>query len=111
MIEITKSNWTEKITENKKLIIADYYAPWCGKCRMLMPAIEKIEDKYPECEFVKINVEDETLNFVPEDIELSEVRSLPHIKFIYNNKELRTMVSDITPNKIDIAISEIQNMI
>ena len=111
MIEITKSNWTEKITENKKLIIADYYALWCGKCRMLMPAIEKLEEKYPECEFVKVNVEDSSLSFVPADIELTEVRSLPHIKFIFNNKEMRTLTNGITPNAIEVAISEIQNLI
>lgn len=111
MIEITKSNWTEKIAENKKLVIVDYYANWCGKCRMLMPAIEKLEDKYPECEFVKVNVEDETIDSVINVTNYTRVRGLPHIKFIFGNKEIRTLTDAITPNAIEVAISEIQNQI
>lgn len=44
--------------ENKKALVVDFYADWCGPCRMLAPVMEKLSEEYPDAEFVKINVDD-----------------------------------------------------
>jgi thioredoxin len=50
-----------KQSENKKILV-DFYADWCGPCKVLIPRLEVIEKEYPNVEFVKVNV-DENMEF------------------------------------------------
>ena len=43
-----------------KPVIIDFYATWCGPCKMLAPVFEEVSASYPDCEFVKVNVDEET---------------------------------------------------
>lgn len=46
MIEITPSNFTEKVLQNKQLTIVDFWAEWCAPCRMLAPILEDLDKTY-----------------------------------------------------------------
>ncbi len=47
----------KKLLESKKKFVCDFFATWCGPCRMLAPVMEKVSVKHPDVEFVKVDVD------------------------------------------------------
>ena len=57
-IELTKVNFNETIEKND-MVIVDFWAPWCGPCRMFAPTFEAVSENYPNVVFAKLNTEDQ----------------------------------------------------
>lgn len=53
--DLTFSQFIEKAAT--KLVVIDFYAEWCGPCRMISPHIERLSGKYLQVVFIKVNVE------------------------------------------------------
>ena len=59
-ITLTKSNFTEEVLNSNKKVVVDFWATWCGPCRMLAPELEKFAKDFSEKVKVgKVNVDDE----------------------------------------------------
>ena len=59
-ITLTKSNFTEEVLNSNKKVVVDFWATWCGPCRMLAPELEKFANDFSEKVKVgKVNVDDE----------------------------------------------------
>ena len=57
--EVSGQELDRLVTEEKKTLICDFWAPWCGPCRMLGPVMEGLSETFQErAEFVKVNVDD-----------------------------------------------------
>ena len=57
-MELTKDNFNATI-ENNDVVIVDFWAPWCGPCRMFAPTFEAVSEQYPNIVFAKLNTEDQ----------------------------------------------------
>lgn len=77
---INKNNFNEVLESDKKVLL-DFFASWCGPCRMLSPVIDKIADEHPEFLVGKINVDEE------EELAIKfGVSSIPALFVVENGK-------------------------
>ena len=59
VLHIGKEEFEEKVLKSEKPVLVDFYATWCGPCKMLVPVLEEIANEHPEYVIAKINVDDE----------------------------------------------------
>ena len=57
--EVTDTTWDTNVIKADKPVLVDFWAPWCGPCRMVAPIVEELADEYAgKVEFVKLNTDD-----------------------------------------------------
>ena len=79
---ITKEQFEEKVLKNEKKVVLDFFANWCGPCKMLMPVLEQIESEREDVEILKVNID--------QDEELAKqfgVLSIPTLVYFANGEE------------------------
>lgn len=58
-ISVNKNNFNQEVLNSDKPVLMDFWAPWCGPCRMVVPLVEEIAKKRSDIKVVKINVDEE----------------------------------------------------
>ena len=58
-LNITKDTFQKEVLESDKPVIVDFWATWCGPCRMLGPVVAELAEEHPEIKVCKVNVDDE----------------------------------------------------
>mgnify|MGYP006386480177 FL=1 len=57
-LEVNAKDFEQEVLEAKETVLVDFWAPWCGPCRMQAPILEKFAEENPAIKVVKVNVDD-----------------------------------------------------
>lgn len=81
VIKINKENFTSEVLNSNKPVLLDFYADWCGPCRMVGPIVSEIANERSDVKVGKINVDEQ-----PELAAQFQVMSIPMLAVIKNGK-------------------------
>ena len=84
---VTKENFDKEVMQAEGTVLIDFWAAWCGPCRMIAPAVEKIAEEHPEVKVCKINIDDE------QELAIRHgVMSIPTLMVVKNGEIVNTAV-------------------
>ena len=95
VVEVNKDNFESVVLKSDKKVLVDFYASWCGPCKMLRPVLDQIAETNTNVEFVSINVDDED--------ELAEkygVSAIPCLVLIDKGEEVKRSVGLISRDEL-----------
>lgn len=101
-IMITKENFEAEVLKSDKPVLLDFWATWCGPCRMLSPIINEVAAETSTVKFGKINVDDQADLAAQYNIE-----SIPTLVLIKDGKVLKTNIGALPKESIKDFISYI----
>ena len=84
---VTKENFDKEVMQAEGTVLIDFWAAWCGPCRMIDPAVEKIAEEHPEVKVCKINIDDE------QELAIRHgVMSIPTLMVVKNGEIVNTAI-------------------
>lgn len=86
-LKLTKDNFVREVLQSGKPVLVDFWAPWCGPCRMLMPVLEEIAKERSDIKVGKVNVDEE-----PELAMQFRVASIPTLLLFKGGKLVSSSV-------------------
>ncbi|NLJ15678.1 MAG: thioredoxin [Clostridiales bacterium] len=94
-ITITKENFESEVLKSDKPVLLDFWAAWCGPCRMVSPVVDEIADEEKSIKVGKVNVDEQ-----PELASQFRVMSIPTLVVIKDGKVVETSVGAKPKNAI-----------
>ena len=94
-ININKDNFQEEVLNSDKPVLLDFWAPWCGPCRMVAPIVEEIAEERPDIKVGKVNVDE------AQDLAMQfGVISIPTLVVVKNGEVVNQSVGARPKNQI-----------
>ena len=95
ILRVTSQNFEEEVLKSDKTVLVDFYADWCGPCKMLSPIVDEVAKEMSEIKVVKVNVDE------AQDLAMNyQVMSIPTLVVIKDGKEAKRSVGLIDKSEI-----------
>lgn len=87
VLHVTKENFETEVLQSEKPVLVDFWASWCGPCKMVAPVLEEIAGEVTDVKIAKINVDEQ-----PELSQKFQVMSIPTLILFKEGKVVNTTV-------------------
>jgi thioredoxin 1 len=94
--EVTDVNFQAEVIESDKPVLVDFWAPWCGPCRVIAPVLEEIAGERPEMRIVKLNVDENQ-----QTAATYQVLSIPTMILFKNGSPVKTVVGAYPKKRLE----------
>ena len=106
MLDVTKETFQNEVLSNKSPVLVDFWAPWCGPCRIVGPVLEKLSSEYSaKLKFTKLNVDGSQ-----EIAAQFDVRGIPCMVVFSSGRELDRIIGaypeETLRKKIDLILAK-----
>ena len=101
VIEITNDNFDSEVINSDKPVLLDFWASWCGPCRMVSPIVDEIAEENPQIKVGKVNVDEQS-----ELAERYNVMSIPTLLLIKNGEVTASSIGYKPKEDLEQLISE-----
>lgn len=91
ILELKTQDYQKEVLLSDKPVVIDFWATWCGPCRMMAPIVDKLAEEHPEWKFCKVNVDEEGALAARFGIE-----SIPTIAYLENGTLVSSAVGYMT---------------
>jgi thioredoxin 1 len=95
LAEVTDSNFQAEVLESESPTLVDFWAPWCGPCRVVGPVLEEIAAEHDDIKVVKLNVDDNPITSAQ-----FQVLSIPTMILFKNGAEAKKLIGAMPKRKI-----------
>jgi thioredoxin 1 len=95
LAEVTDSNFQAEVLEAESPTLVDFWAPWCGPCRVVGPVLEEIAAEHDDIKVVKLNVDDNPITSAQ-----FQVLSIPTMILFKNGAEAKKIIGAMPKRKI-----------
>lgn len=101
ILDVTGENFEEEVLKAENKVLVDFYADWCGPCKMLAPIVEEVASEHDDLKVVRINVDNE------ESIAMDyQIMSIPTLVLIKDGKEVDRVVGAVQKKVIETMIEK-----
>jgi thioredoxin 1 len=105
VIEVTDATFDEQVVNAEGITVVDFWAPWCGPCRMVGPVIEELSEEYDgEVRFAKVNVDDNQ-----QIAGTFGIRSIPTIGFFKDGEAVGAVVGAYPKDALEQVIQQVRD--
>jgi thioredoxin 1 len=94
--EVTDNNFTAEVLESEGPVLVDFWAPWCGPCRVVAPVLEEIASERPDLRIVKLNVDDNQQTAAQ-----YQVLSIPTLILFKGGAPVKTVIGAYPKKKLE----------
>lgn len=99
ILDVTRENFEEEVLKADRKVLVDFYADWCGPCKMLAPIVEEVASEHEELKVVRININNE------ESIAMDyQIMSIPTLVLIKDGKEVDRVIGYVQKKVIETMI-------
>ena len=95
VIDITKENFKQEVAEYKGTVLLDFWAVWCGPCRMVSPIVDEIAEERTDTKVGKVNVDDQM-----ELARIFKIVNIPTLLVIKDGEVVKTQIGAVPKEKL-----------
>ena len=100
--DVTDANFQAEVLESENPVLVDFWAPWCGPCRVVAPVLEEIASEREDLTIVKLNVDDNQVTAAQFD-----VLSIPTMILFKNGQAAKKIIGAYPKKKLEAEIEPV----